>query len=59
VINGTHFEGAPHRRSLLKKACPRRIGRTKGGLNSKPYAACDGVVYKMKRLVLLDRFAGG
>ena len=29
--------------SLLKKgAVPRRIGRTKGGLNSKLHAVCDG-----------------
>jgi hypothetical protein len=26
----------------MKGAVPRRIGRTKGGLNSKLHAACDG-----------------
>jgi hypothetical protein len=36
-------EGAPHRRRPFKKGpLPRRIGRTKGGLNSKLHAACDG-----------------
>src|SRR4029077_10847308 len=35
-------EGAPHRRKPLKKGpVPRRIGRTKGGLNSKLHAVCD------------------
>lgn len=28
--------------SLLKESVPRRIGRTKGGPNSKLHAACDG-----------------
>ena len=36
-------EGAPHRRQPAQKgAVPRRIGRTKGGLNSKLHAVCDG-----------------
>ena len=36
-------EGASHRRQPFKKgAVPRRIGRTKGGLNSKLHAVCDG-----------------
>jgi hypothetical protein len=35
---------------LLKKGIPRRIGRTKGGLNSKLHAVCDG---DGKPLVLL------
>src|ERR1700730_1019083 len=36
-------EGAPDRGEPLEKgAVPRRIGRTKGGLNSKLHAVCDG-----------------
>ncbi len=36
-------QGAPHRREPAQKgAVPRRIGRTKGGLNSKLHAVCDG-----------------
>ncbi|RAI54578.1 transposase [Roseicella frigidaeris] len=36
-------QGAPHRRQPAPKgAFPRCIGRTKGGLNSKLHAACDG-----------------
>ena len=36
-------ESASHRRQPFKKgSVPRRIGRTKGGLNSKLHAVCDG-----------------
>ncbi|MFH5927500.1 IS5 family transposase [Roseomonas xinghualingensis] len=36
-------QGTPHgRQSPQKGAFPRCIGRTKGGLNSKLHAACDG-----------------
>src|ERR1700733_3113577 len=36
-------EGPPHRRQPFKKGpVPRRIGRTKGGLNSKLHVVCDG-----------------
>jgi transposase len=36
-------EGPSHRRQPFKKGpVPRRIGRTKGGLNSKLHAICDG-----------------
>ena len=36
-------KGASHRREPFKKGpVPRRIGRTKGGLNSKLRAVCDG-----------------
>jgi len=36
-------QGAPHRRQPFKKGnVSRRIGRTKGGLNSKLHAVCDG-----------------
>jgi hypothetical protein len=36
-------EGASRRREPFKKGpVPRRIGRTKGGLNSKLHAVCDG-----------------
>ncbi len=44
-------EGPPHRRQPFKKGpVPRRIGRTKGGLNSKLHAVCDG---KGRPLVML------
>jgi transposase len=37
------MEGASDRRQSFKKgSVPRRIGRTKGGLNSKLHAVCDG-----------------
>src|SRR5476651_849600 len=37
------FESPSHRREPFKKGpVPRRIGRTKGGLNSKLHAVCDG-----------------
>ena len=37
------FEGASDRRQPFKKGnVPRRIGRTKGGLNSKLHVVCDG-----------------
>ena len=36
-------QGASHRSEPAQKgAVPRRIGRTKGGLNSKLHAVCDG-----------------
>ena len=36
-------EGPPHRGEPAQKGdVPRRIGRTKGGLNSKLHAVCDG-----------------
>jgi transposase len=42
MIDATH-QGASHRREPFKKGpVPRRIGRTKGGLNSKLHAVCDG-----------------
>src|ERR1700748_2336175 len=44
-------EGAPHRGQPAQKGdVPRRIGRTKGGLNSKLHAVCDG---KGRPLVML------
>ena len=44
-------QSASHRRQPFKKgAIPRRIGRTKGGLNSKLHAVCDG---KGRPLVML------
>jgi transposase len=46
MIDATHFKAhrtAPHRGELAQKgAVPRRIGRTKDGLNSKLHAVCDG-----------------
>ena len=42
MINATHLKAHRTAVSLLKKgAVPRRIGRTKGGLNSKLHAICD------------------
>ena len=36
-------QGSPHRVEPPKRgALPRRIGRTKGGLNTKLHAVCDG-----------------
>jgi transposase len=43
MIDSTHLKAHRTATSLLKKgAVPRRIGRTKGGLNSKLHAVCDG-----------------
>jgi Transposase DDE domain len=51
MIDATHLNAHRTAASLLKKgAIPRRIGRTKGGLNSKLHAVCDG---EGKPLVLL------
>ena len=42
ALDSCEREGAPHSRKPFKKApVPRRIGRTKGGLNSKLHAICD------------------
>ncbi len=43
MIDATHLKAHRTAASLLKKApVPRRIGRAKGGLNSKLHAVCDG-----------------
>jgi hypothetical protein len=43
MIDSTHLKSHRTAASLLKKGdSPRLIGRTKGGLNSKLYAVCDG-----------------
>ena len=43
MIDATHLKAHRTPASLLKKGdVPRRIGRTKGGLNSKLHAVCDG-----------------
>ncbi|MEO8927401.1 MAG: IS5 family transposase [Caulobacteraceae bacterium] len=43
MIDATHLKAHRTAASLLKKGLfPRRIGRTKGGLNSKLHAVCDG-----------------
>nr|WP_194300309.1 IS5 family transposase [Acetobacter farinalis] len=43
MIDATHIKAHRTSASLLKKGLfPRYIGRTKGGLNSKLYAMCDG-----------------
>ena len=43
MIDATHLKAHRTAASLLKRgALPRRIGRTKGGLNSKLHAVCDG-----------------
>ncbi|WP_420606523.1 IS5 family transposase [Novosphingopyxis sp.] len=44
MIDATHLKAHRTAASLLKKgAVPRRIGRTRGGLNSKLHAVCDGL----------------
>ncbi|MCM8732576.1 IS5 family transposase [Hephaestia sp. GCM10023244] len=51
MIDATHLKAHRTAASLLKKGLfPRRIGRTKGGLNSKLHAVCDG---KGRPLVML------
>lgn len=42
MIDATHLKAHRTAASLLKKGGPRRIGRTKGGLNSKLHTVCDG-----------------
>lgn len=43
MIDATHLKAHRAAASLLKKGMfPRRIGRTKGGLNSKLHTVCDG-----------------
>ncbi|MEZ5743189.1 MAG: IS5 family transposase [Sphingomonadaceae bacterium] len=43
MIDATHLKAHRTAASLPKRgAVPRRIGRTKGGLNSKLHAVCDG-----------------
>ena len=43
MIDATHLKAHRTAASLLKKGdVPRRIGRTKGGLNSKLHTVCDG-----------------
>lgn len=45
MIDATHLKARRTAAGLLKKGdVPRRIGRTKGGLNSKLHAVCDEVV---------------
>jgi transposase len=42
LIDATHLKAHRTAASLLKKGdVPRHIGRTKGGLNSKPHTVCD------------------
>ncbi|MFK4875062.1 IS5 family transposase [Novosphingobium sp. ZW T3_23] len=51
MIDATHLKAHRTAASLLKKGLfPRRIGRTKGGLNSKLHSVCDG---KGRPLVML------
>ena len=43
MIDATHLKAHRTAASLFEKGpVPRRIGRTKGGLNSKLYAVCEG-----------------
>ena len=43
MIDSTHLKAHRTAASLLKRGIhPRFIGRTKGGLNSKLHAVCDG-----------------
>ena len=51
MIDTTHLKAhRPRGEPVEKRALPRRIGRTKGGLNSKLHAVCDG---EGKPLILL------
>ena len=50
MIDATHLKAHRTAASLLKGALPRCLGRTKGGLNSKLHAVCDG---RGRPLVLL------
>jgi hypothetical protein len=51
MIDATYLNAHRTAASLLKKgAVPRLIGRTKGGLNSKLHAICDG---KGRPLIML------
>jgi IS5 family transposase len=50
MIDATHLKAHRTAASLLKRGGPRRIGRTKGDLNSKLHAVCDG---KGRPLVML------
>ena len=51
MIDATHLKAHRTAASLFKKgAVPRCIGRTKGGLNSKLHAVCDG---KGRPLIML------
>jgi transposase len=51
MIDATHLKAHRTAASLFKRgAVPRRIGRTKGGLNSKLHAVCDG---KGRPLIML------
>lgn len=34
--------GSGYKAQMRRMGCPRRIGRTNGGLNSKLHAVCDG-----------------
>ncbi len=51
MIDATHLKDAPGGSQPAQKGpVPRRIGRTKGGLNSKRHAVCGG---KGRPLVML------
>ena len=49
MIDATHLKAPPHVSKPAAKRGACHIGRTKGGLNSKLHAACDG----QGRLVVL------
>ncbi len=42
MIDSTHLMAHRTASSLLKKGAPRCIGITRGGMNSKLHAVCDG-----------------
>ncbi|MBG6166511.1 transposase [Labrenzia sp. EL_13] len=42
MIDATHLKVHPTASSLIEGGLPRHIGRTKGGLNTKLHAVCDG-----------------
>ena len=42
MLDGTHLKAHRTAASLLKRGCSPSYRRTKGGLNSKLHAVCDG-----------------
>lgn len=59
MIDATHLKAHRTAVSLLKRECsPRLIGRTKGGLNSKLHAVCDGHVRPLILLLSEGQMSG-
>lgn len=42
MIDAPHLEAHRTAASLIKRGCSRCLGRSKGGLNSKLHAVCEG-----------------